>query len=73
MFLLFAGRSKRFEHLHDYDPTYHGQSKTDSKLYILSTIATEQYVVVHNPKVKSQDEKTHLSRQLIKMKVYEQN
>ena len=37
MFLLFAGRSKRFEHLHDYDPTYHGQSKTDSKLYIIST------------------------------------
>ena len=34
MLLLFAGRSKRFEHLHDHDPTYHGQSKTDSKLYI---------------------------------------
>ena len=65
MLLLFADRSKRFEYLHDYDPTYHGQSKTDSKLYILSTISTEQNVLAHNPKVilyKSHNEKAHLCR-----------
>lgn len=75
MRLLFAGRSKRFKHLHDYDPTYHGQSKTDLKLYILSTISTKKFVLAHNPKVilyKSQGEKTHLGCHLIKLKVHEQ-
>ena len=78
MLLLFAGRSKRFEHLHDYDPTYHGQSKTDSKLYILSTIiAAEQFVLAHNPKVilyKSQGEKTRtFGPASHKIEVHEQN